>query len=105
MSKVTAQQVVDALSGSYLLADGVDADALIAKLQTQLAIRIEEHGIAPPYGWVSLESVLNAIPKLNPPESRDSIEYRERYEQFTKDMNWVKERITALLPSTTDNTP
>lgn len=105
MSKVTTQQVVDALSGSYLLADGVDVDALIAKLQTQLAIRIKEHGIVPPHGWVPLEAVLNALPKLNPPEARDSIEYRERYERFTKDMNWVKERITALLPSTTDNKP
>ena len=52
MSKVTVQQVIDALSGSYLLADGVNANDLIAKLQTQLAIRIQEHGIAPPDGMV-----------------------------------------------------
>lgn len=61
-----------------------------------LITRIHANGIAPPDGWVSVASVIAALPKLNAPVSEDTFEYRERYKRFVKDMAWVRERIAML---------
>lgn len=93
---VSQAEIVEALRLLIYVSDK-DGNTTSAQLVRQnLATRIEAEGIAPPDGYVSIASVLAALPKLGEPVSQDSFEYRQRYERFVKDMRWVRANIALL---------